>query len=124
MAVTEQISTESSDLKTHVDLCQQRYKQLEDRIERNHQELKESFREITESLKQTNKLCVFIVIALGTNYLFYGLHPKSTYMLLHLNSREQNEAWLNIYKEMKLRCKLGLLLGVIGYVLLGNGLCK
>ena len=76
------------------------------------------------SLKQTNKLCVFIVIALGTNYLFYGLHPKSTYMLLHLNSQEQNEAWLNIYKEMKLRCKLGLLLGVIGYVLLGNGLCK
>ena len=76
------------------------------------------------SLKGTNKLCVFVVIALGVNYLFYSLHPKSTYMLLHLNSQQQNEAWLNIYKEMKLRCKLGLLLGLIGYVLLGNGLCK
>tara|TARA_B100000886_G_scaffold298178_1_gene226195 strand:+ start:72 stop:524 length:453 start_codon:yes stop_codon:yes gene_type:complete len=76
------------------------------------------------SLRGTNKLCVFVVIALGTNYLFYSLHPKSTYMLLHLTSQQQNEAWLNIYKEMKLRCKLGLLLGLVGYILLGNGLCK
>jgi uncharacterized protein YacL len=76
------------------------------------------------SLKGNNKLCVFVVIALGVNYLFYSLHPKSTYMLLHLSSQQQNEAWLNIYKEMKLRCKLGLLLGLGGYVLLGNGLCK
>ena len=75
-------------------------------------------------LKGKNKLCVFVVIALGVNYLFYSLHPKSTYMLLHLNSQQQNEAWLNIYKEMKLRCKLGVLLGLIGYILLGNGLCK
>jgi len=76
------------------------------------------------SLKGTNKLCVFVVIALGVNYLFYALHPKSTYMLLHLTSQQQNAAWLNINKEMKLRCKLGLLLGLVGYVLLGNGLCK
>jgi len=76
------------------------------------------------SLKGTNKLCVFVVIALGVNYLFYSLHPKSSYMLLHLTSQQQNEAWLNIYKEMKLRCKLGLLLGIAGYILLGNGLCK
>lgn len=76
------------------------------------------------SLRGTNKLCVFVVIALGTNYLFYSLHPKSTYMLLHLTSQQQNEAWLNIYKEMKLRSKLGLLLGLVGYILLGNGLCK
>ncbi len=76
------------------------------------------------SLKGTSKLCVFVVIALGVNYLYYSLYPKSTYMLLHLNSQQQNEAWLNIYKEMKLRCKLGVLLGLVGYVLLGNGLCK
>jgi len=76
------------------------------------------------SLKGMSKLCVFVVIALGTNYLFYSLHPKSTYMLLHLTSQQQNEAWLNIYKEMKLRSKLGLLLGLAGYILLGNGLCK
>ena len=76
------------------------------------------------SLKGTSKLCVFVVIALGVNYMFYSLHPKSTYMLLHLNSQQQNAAWLNIYKEMKLRSKLGLLLGLAGYILLGNGLCK
>lgn len=76
------------------------------------------------SLKSTNKLCVFVVIALGVNYLFYSLHPKSTYMLLHINSHEQNKAWLDIYKEMKLRCMLGALLGLIGYVLIGIGSCK
>ena len=76
------------------------------------------------SLKGMSKLCVFVVIALGTNYLFYSLHPKSTYMLLHLTSQQQNEAWLNISKEMKLRSMLGLLLGLAGYILLGNGLCK
>ena len=76
------------------------------------------------SLKGNNKLCVFVVIALGINYLYYSLYPKSTYMLLHLDNKLQNAAWLNIYKEMKLRCKIGLLLGIIGYVLLGNGLCK
>ena len=76
------------------------------------------------SLRGTNKLCVFVVIALGTNYLFYGLHPKSTYMLHHLTSQDQNRAWVKIYREMKLRCLLGVLLGLIGYILLGNGLCK
>ena len=76
------------------------------------------------SLKGTNKLCVFVVIALGVNYLFYSLHPKSTYMLLHLNSQQQNEAWLNIYKEMKFRSHTGLLLGVFGYVLIAAGWCK
>jgi uncharacterized protein YacL len=76
------------------------------------------------SLKSTNKLCVFVVIALGVNYLFYGLHPKSTYMLHHLKSKSQNIAWVKIYKEMKLRCIIGLLLGLVGYILLGSGLCK
>ena len=44
-------------------------------------------------------------------------------MLEHLNNVKQNKAWLAIYKEMKLRCKLGLLLGILGYIVLGNGVC-
>lgn len=74
-------------------------------------------------LKKRNRICLFIVIALGTNYLYYSLYPKSTYMLEHLNNVKQNKAWLAIYKEMKLRCKLGLLLGILGYIVLGNGVC-
>ena len=51
------------------------------------------------TLVGTNKLCVFVVIALGINYLYYTIHPKTTYMLQHITSTEQNIAWLNIYKR-------------------------
>jgi len=78
----------------------------------------------SNKLSKNNKICLFIVIALGFNMLYYSLYPKSTYMLSHLTSVEQNNAWLKIYKEMKLRCKVGLLLGIVGYVLLGMGWCN
>lgn len=69
-------------------------------------------------------ICVFIVIALGFNWAYYLLYPKSEYMLNHLNSQSQTKAWLKIYKEMKLRSHVGLLLGVVGYILLGMGVCN
>lgn len=77
-----------------------------------------------KKLGNTSKVCLFILIALGTNYLMYALYPKSTYMLEHLKSTEQNKAWLAIYKEMKMRCWLGLILGALGYLLLAKGVCK
>ena len=39
--------------------------------------------------------------------------PKSTYMLNHIDNAEQAKAWLEIYKIMKYRCHLGMLLGII-----------
>ena len=39
--------------------------------------------------------------------------PKSTYMLDHIDNGEQAKAWLAIYREMKLRCHLGMIIGVI-----------
>lgn len=77
-----------------------------------------------KKLGQTPRVCLFILIALGTNYLMYSLYPKSTYMLEHLKSTEQNKAWLAIYKEMKLRCKIGLILGALGYLVLSRGICS
>ena len=71
-----------------------------------------------------NNICVFIVISLGFNFMYYSLYPKSTYMLKHVTSKCQIHAWLNIYKEMQLRGKIGILLGIIGYILLGSGWCK
>ena len=75
-------------------------------------------------MSNTPKVCLFILIALGTNYLMYSLYPKSTYMLEHLRSTEQNKAWLAIYKEMKLRMWVGLVLGILGYLLLAKGICN
>tara|TARA_A100000164_G_C21832935_1_gene736235 strand:- start:629 stop:1087 length:459 start_codon:yes stop_codon:yes gene_type:complete len=77
-----------------------------------------------KKMGQTPKVCLFILIALGTNYLMYSLYPKSTYMLEHLRSTEQNKAWLAIYKEMKLRCKIGLILGALGYLVISRGICS
>ena len=73
---------------------------------------------------KVNNVCLFVTIALGFNYLYYSLFPKSTYMLSHLESPDQVKAWLKIYKEMKFRCKFGFLLGILGYLLLGYGWCN
>jgi len=76
------------------------------------------------NLSKNVSICVFIVIALGFNWAYYLLYPKSDYMLNHLNSQAQTQAWLKIYKEMKLRSHVGLLVGVVGYILLGMGVCN
>ena len=76
-----------------------------------------------KSIPKNSRLCLFILIALGTNYLVYSLYPKSTYMLEHLKTTEQNKAWLDIYKEMKFRCTFGLILGALGYIVLAKGIC-
>ena len=39
--------------------------------------------------------------------------PKSTYMLEHIDNADQARAWLGIYKEMKFRCQMGMVLGVV-----------
>lgn len=66
--------------------------------------------------------CVFTAIALTTQYMFYTLAPKSIYMLNVLNSKEQVDNWLDIYKLMKKKYHIGALLGMAGYGLLSYGL--
>ena len=70
-----------------------------------------------------SKGCLFVLLALGVNYLGYSLYPKSTYMLNHLHNAQQNKAWVAIYKEMKFRCMFGLILGALGYLVLARGIC-
>lgn len=57
--------------------------------------------------------CIFVALVLGVAYIHYTIMPKSTYMLEHIDTGEQAKAWLEIYKLMKTRCHLGMLLGVI-----------
>ena len=57
--------------------------------------------------------CVFVALVLGTTYVHYTLMPKSTYMLDPIDNGEQAKAWLGIYREMKFRCHMGMILGVI-----------
>jgi uncharacterized membrane protein len=69
--------------------------------------------------KQMSRACIFTVIVLGINHLYYGLVPKTKWMLPSLSTEEQRTAWLEIYKEMKYRCIMGFVLGSVSYILLG-----
>ena len=58
-------------------------------------------------------VCSVGFIVFITNYLYYILMKKSTYMIEHLNNKEQTKAWLDIYRTMQLKYHLGLLLGIV-----------
>ena len=70
------------------------------------------------------RVCLFLFVGLGSACMYYSLMPKSKWMLDHLTTPEQTSAWLDIYQEMKQRHYLGLLLGIVGYVLIGRSTCN
>jgi hypothetical protein len=70
-----------------------------------------------------HKVSLFIAITLMTSVVFYLLMPKSDYMLKHLKTQEENEAWLSIYKTMKQRYLIGIILGALASIPLSNALC-
>ena len=72
--------------------------------------------------KSNNRFCARIAISCITLYLYYNLHPKSDFILNHLNTIEQNKAWVEIYKHMKSRYHIGLLFGILSYLSIYYGL--
>ena len=64
-------------------------------------------------INNTFMICSVGFIVFITNYLYYILMKKSTYMIEHLNNKEQTKAWLDIYKTMQFKYHFGLLLGII-----------
>lgn len=70
------------------------------------------------------KVCLFVVIVAVFQIGYYELMPKSKWMLDYLSTQEQNTQWLKIYKMMKNRWHLGFFIGIIGFVILGHGICK
>jgi hypothetical protein len=67
-------------------------------------------------------VCGLVIVVSVVSYFYYSLSPKSTYMLKHLYTREQNDRWLDIYKEMK-NCSIeGFLIGIIAYFILFAGI--
>ena len=64
-------------------------------------------------LTSTSLVCLVIVVSFFTNYFYYILSPKSTYMLDHINSPEQTKAWLAMYRKMQYNYHMGFVIGVI-----------
>jgi hypothetical protein len=72
-------------------------------------------------LTNTSLICLVIIISFFTNYFYYILSPKTTYMLEHINSPEQTKAWLIMYREMQYNYHMGLVIGVVAVGVLAFG---
>jgi uncharacterized membrane protein YkgB len=64
-------------------------------------------------LTTTSLVCLVIVVSFFTNYFYYILSPKTTYMLDHINSPEQTKAWLTMYRTMQFNYHFGFIIGII-----------
>ena len=73
-----------------------------------------------QALTTASMACLTGAVTFSVQYFYYILTPKTDYMLLHLESREQREAWLKIYKRCQYNYHLGLVLGIIGAILLST----
>jgi hypothetical protein len=65
--------------------------------------------------------CAISAIAMGVNYFYYMLSPKSENMVSYLRP-EQVPAWLEVKNMMSTKYHIGMLLGFIGSFLLAKGL--
>lgn len=64
-------------------------------------------------MSNTALVCTVIVTAFVTNYFYYILHPKSDWMLDHLQNKQEIKAWLLMYREMQYNYHMGLVLGIV-----------
>jgi hypothetical protein len=70
-----------------------------------------------------HRMAAFVAVTMLVGVFYYLLMPKSTYMLEHLKTKEQNLAWLEVYKTMKMRYTVGLLLGAAAAAAAANSIC-
>ena len=68
--------------------------------------------------------CKVLIISYLTKLGFYYFFPKSPLILYSLYSKDQTDAWADIYTEMKNRWKKSILVGFFAYVLLTVSLLK
>lgn len=59
-------------------------------------------------------VCMVLATSFLTNYFYYMLSPKTDWMLNHVNSAEQTQAWLKMYRAMQYYYHAGLALGILG----------
>ena len=63
-------------------------------------------------LSNTSTVCVVVAIMFVTNYFYYMLTPKTTYMLEHLKGEKEVKNWLTMYRHMQSNYHYGLLFGI------------
>ena len=71
-----------------------------------------------------SRTCIATLVYYGVQHFIYMMHPKSDYMLNHVENNEQAKAWLSKYKSMQRKWHIGFVLGIVGYYLLTNTIFK
>lgn len=69
-------------------------------------------------------LCKSLFLLYFIKLGFYYMYPKQPLMLYSLTSKEQTDAWADIYSEMKNRWKFSIFLGFISYLIIGSSFCN
>lgn len=59
------------------------------------------------------RVSMAIITVYVVSYLYYTLSPKSDYMILHLETKEKRQAWLDTYLYMKRNFHLSYLYGIL-----------
>jgi hypothetical protein len=69
-------------------------------------------------LSTSHIFCIVVATSFITNYFYYMLSPKTTWMLEHIKTPEQTQAWLQMYKSMQKYYHIGFVLGIVAIGLL------
>lgn len=64
----------------------------------------------------TTKVCASGIILMSAASIVYYLLPKSTFMIKHLNSQEQKEAWMNVSRNFIKKKLAGVLVALVIYI--------
>lgn len=67
-----------------------------------------------KSFNNKTTVCMVLATCFLTNYFYYMLSPKSDWLLKHVESKEQTQAWLQMYRSMQYQYHFGLVLGIVG----------
>lgn len=78
---------------------------------------------IYKTVNTFHRISFVTAVTLMTSVLYYFLMPKSDYMLNHLTTKEENKAWLSVYKYMKQRYFLGFLFGSLAAIPIAYSMC-
>jgi hypothetical protein len=70
-----------------------------------------------------HRISLWFAITLGTALVYYLVMPKSDYMLKHLKTPEENQAWLSVYQEMQSKYIWGMIFGALIAIPVGNMFC-
>lgn len=72
---------------------------------------------------RVSTMCLTGFVTLTTAYFYYILSKKQKLMIYMLESDEQKQRWLRIYKKMQFNYHIGLGLGIAAIVAFSSSVC-